>query len=127
MFNKPNEIGTKLTTVEMMGSGLEMTSEALEKSTEALEMYHEAMNAAVMEAAETELAEDALELTEDEKKVIYTELDRAQKEAWAEGAGYFYWSYKLLTDTVNTGDAWKGWDAWDLGRCVDFGWFEKER
>ena len=65
-------------------------------------------------------------ITPDEKKRIYNELDKEQKEAWNQGAGYFYWSYKLLTDTINTGDAWKGWDAWDLGRCVDFGWFEKE-
>lgn len=21
---------------------------------------------------------------------------------------------------------WIGWDSWDLGRCVDFGWFPTE-
>ncbi|MBR2995747.1 MAG: cellulase family glycosylhydrolase [Lachnospiraceae bacterium] len=64
-------------------------------------------------------------VSDEEKKKIYTALDRAQKAAWDEGCGYFYWSYKLLIDTVN-GDSWVGWDAWDLGRCADFGWFEKE-
>ena len=64
-------------------------------------------------------------VSDEEKKKIHTALDRAQKAAWDEGCGYFYWSYKLLIDTVN-GDSWVGWDAWDLGRCADFGWFEKE-
>ena len=39
-------------------------------------------------------------------------------------SGYFYWSYKLLTDTIND-KGWIGWDSWDLGRCVDFGWFPR--
>lgn len=63
-------------------------------------------------------------VSDEEKKKIYSAIDRAQKAAWAKGSGYFYWSYKLLIDTVN-GDDWKGWDAWDLGRCADFGWFEE--
>ena len=50
---------------------------------------------------------------------------KAQLKAWKAGSGYFYWSYKLLTDTVNT-PGWVGWDSWDLGRCVDFGWFPLE-
>ena len=45
-----------------------------------------------------------------------------QLEAREKGSGYFYWNYKLLTDTVND-SGWAGWDSWDLGRCVDFGWF----
>ncbi len=57
-----------------------------------------------------------------EKKKIYQALAQAQLEAWKSGSGYFYWSYKLLTDTVND-QGWIGWDSWDLGRCVDFGWF----
>ena len=65
-------------------------------------------------------------VSDEKKKEIYVALDRAQKAAWDEGCGYFYWSYKLLIDTVN-GDSWVGWDAWDLGRCADFGWFEKEQ
>lgn len=57
-----------------------------------------------------------------EKKEIYQAVAKAQLEAWNKGSGHFYWSYKLLTDTVNT-SGWIGWDSWDLGRCVDFGWF----
>lgn len=58
----------------------------------------------------------------EEKKRIYQAVAKAQLNAWGKGSGYFYWSYKLLTDTVNDA-GWNGWDSWDLGRCVDFGWF----
>lgn len=61
-------------------------------------------------------------LTPEQKKEIYLALAHAQMQAWEKGAGYFYWSYKLLTDTVNT-SGWIGWDSWDLGRCVNLGWF----
>lgn len=61
-------------------------------------------------------------LTPEEKKTIYQAVARAQLNAWKKGSGYFYWSYKLLIDTVNT-PGWIGWDSWDLGRCMDFGWF----
>jgi len=64
-------------------------------------------------------------VSDEQKKNIYRALDQAQKAAWDKGSGYFFWSYKLLVDTVTT-DSWAGWDAWDLGRCVDFGWFERE-
>lgn len=37
----------------------------------------------------------------------------AQLQAWDKGSGYFYWIYKLLTDTVNDA-GWIGWDSWDL-------------
>ena len=66
------------------------------------------------------------DVSDEDKMKIYRALDKAQRQAWAEGSGYFYWSYKLLTDTVNN-ENWSGWDAWDLGRCVDFGWFEREK
>ena len=72
-----------------------------------------------------EMEQQSAVLSPEEKKQIYRTLDEAQKKAWDLGSGYFYWSYKLLVDTVST-DAWVGWDAWDLGRCVDFGWFERE-
>ncbi|MBO5293045.1 MAG: cellulase family glycosylhydrolase [Lachnospiraceae bacterium] len=62
------------------------------------------------------------QLTEEERREIYRAVAKAQTDAWNKGSGYFYWSYKLLTDTVNT-EGWIGWDSWDLGRCVDFGWF----
>lgn len=61
-------------------------------------------------------------ITPSQKKEIYTALAKAQIDAWNKGSGYFFWSYKLLTDTVNT-PGWAGWDSWDLGRCVDLGWF----
>lgn len=69
------------------------------------------------------LAEETV--SREEKKEIYRAVAKAQLKAWKAGSGYFYWSYKLLTDTVNT-PGWVGWDAWDLGRCVDFGWFPLE-
>ena len=61
----------------------------------------------------------------EEKKKIYNILAKVQLEAWNKGSGYYYWSYKLLTDTVNT-PGWIGWDSWDLGRSVDFGWITME-
>ncbi len=63
-------------------------------------------------------------MPDEKKKEIYQAIARMQLDAWKAGSGYFYWSYKLLTDTVNS-EGWVGWDAWDLGRCVDFGWFPK--
>lgn len=63
---------------------------------------------------------------DDEKKKAYLALADAQLNAWNKGSGYFYWSYKLLIDTVNQ-NGWIGWDSWDLGRCVDFGWFPDNR
>ncbi len=62
----------------------------------------------------------------EQKKEIYQAVARAQLDAWKKGSGYFYWSYKLLVDTVNE-PGWIGWDSWDLGRCVDFGWFPPNR
>ncbi len=68
-------------------------------------------------------AEGAAVVTDEEKREIYRALNEAQLKAWNAGSGYFFWSYKMLTDTVNI-EGWNGWDAWDMGRCVDFGWFE---
>lgn len=61
-------------------------------------------------------------ISQDQKKEIYQAVAKAQLAAWRAGNGYFYWSYKLLTDTVNT-PGWIGWDSWDFGRCMDLGWF----
>ena len=69
---------------------------------------------------------DQKRLDDEEKKKIYRAIAEAQISAWNKGSGYFYWSYKLLTDTVND-RGWIGWDSWDLGRCVDFGWFPTEK
>ncbi len=65
-------------------------------------------------------------ITTDQKKEIYNAVAKAQLAAWKAGSGYFYWSYKLLTDTVNT-PGWVGWDSWDFGRCVDLGWFPADK
>lgn len=65
-------------------------------------------------------------ISSEQKREIYNAVAKAQLDAWNKGSGYFYWSYKLLTDTVNTA-GWIGWDSWDLGRCVDFGWFPLEQ
>ena len=65
-------------------------------------------------------------LSTEEKKEIYATLAKAQLELWDKCSGYFYWSYKLLTDTANT-PGWIGWDSWDLGRCYDFGWFPADK
>lgn len=69
-----------------------------------------------MEAAEAE------SMDEEEQGRIYRAVAQAQLDAWNKGSGYFYWSYKLLTDTVNE-PGWIGWDSWDFGRCAAFGWF----
>ena len=61
-------------------------------------------------------------VSEEEKQRIYTAIGKAQLEAWKNGSGYFYWSYKLLLDTVNEPN-WRGWDCWDLSKSVDQGWF----
>lgn len=61
-------------------------------------------------------------VSSEEKRRIYQAVAKAQLDVWAEGAGYFYWSYKLLLDTVHKTE-WHGWDSWDLGKCIDQGWF----
>ena len=61
-------------------------------------------------------------MDEETKKHLYAQLANAQLAAWDQGSGYFYWSYKLLLDTVNEKN-WMGWDCWDLGKSVDLGWF----
>ncbi len=63
----------------------------------------------------------ASKLSDEARGEIYKAVAEAQLEAWRNGAGYFYWSYKLLLDTVND-PAWFGWDSWDLGKCWDMGW-----
>lgn len=61
----------------------------------------------------------------EEKRKIYRAVADAQLAAWQKGSGYFYWNYKLLTDTVNE-PGWIGWDAWDFGRCMAQGWFPEQ-
>lgn len=61
-------------------------------------------------------------LSAEEKRALYQGVAKSQLEAWSNGSGFYYWNYKLLTDTVNT-PGWIGWDAWDLGRCIAQSWF----
>lgn len=68
---------------------------------------------------------ESARMSAEEKKEIYQQIGKAQLEAWKNGSGYFYWSYKLLLDTVNEAH-WNGWDCWDLGKSVDQGWFPEE-
>lgn len=72
-----------------------------------------------------DLTTDKKTMDADTKKEIYRQLANAQLEAWNQGSGYFYWSYKLLLDTVNE-PVWSGWDSWDFGKSVDEGWFPAE-
>lgn len=60
--------------------------------------------------------------TPQQKQSIYQTISNAHLNAWQNGSGYFYWSYKLLLDTVNEPN-WIGWDSWDLGKAHDLGWF----
>lgn len=69
-----------------------------------------------------ELSKNTEQFTAEEKRKIYRAVCAAQLDAWRCGSGYFYWSYKLLLDTVNE-PGWIGWDSWDLGKCADQGWF----
>jgi len=61
-------------------------------------------------------------LSAEQKRSLYLDLADAQLQAWEKGSGYFYWSYKLLTDTVNE-TGWNGWDRWAFRSCINFGWF----
>ncbi len=73
-----------------------------------------------------DFSENKEKFTPEEKKEIYRRITSAQLRAWEKGSGYFYWSYKLLLDTVND-PSWIGWDSWDLGKCADQGWFPENR
>jgi hypothetical protein len=68
---------------------------------------------------------ERMTLSEEEKRQVYQKIGKAQLQAWKKGSGYFYWSYKLLLDTVNDPN-WFGWDSWDLGKSVDQGWFTED-
>ena len=41
-------------------------------------------------------------LTAEQKRSLYRGLAESQLAAWSKGSGFYYWNYKLLTDTVNT-------------------------
>ncbi|SEA91196.1 Aryl-phospho-beta-D-glucosidase BglC, GH1 family [Pseudobutyrivibrio sp. ACV-2] len=65
---------------------------------------------------------DAISISKEEKKDVYMKLSECQLKAWEKGSGYFYWTYKMLLDPTNE-PSWRGWDCWDLAKCVDEGWF----
>ncbi|MDC7241757.1 MAG: cellulase family glycosylhydrolase [Spirochaetales bacterium] len=70
-----------------------------------------------------QMGDGAVNRNDEERREIFRAAADMQLEVWNEcGSGQFFWSYKLLTDTVNT-PGWLGWDSWDLGRCVAFGWY----
>ncbi|OMF37996.1 beta-glucosidase [Paenibacillus sp. FSL H8-0548] len=61
------------------------------------------------------------EMKEEERKHLYMKIANAQLQAWEKGQGQFYWSYKLLLDTVGD-SALEGWDSWDMGKSIEQGW-----
>lgn len=69
---------------------------------------------------------DSVILTSEQKAEIYQAVGEAQLSAWKKGSGYFYWTYKMLLDTVNEAN-WNGWDCWDLNKSVDLGWFPTDK
>ena len=52
------------------------------------------------------------EMTEWEKKLSYRMMADAQLTAWDESAGFFFWSYKLISEPA----------GWDFRKCVEKGW-----
>ncbi len=55
-------------------------------------------------------------------KADYQRLYKAFMQAYAPCAGNFYWSFKMLFDSVSA-PVWKGWESWDLERCLNLGWY----
>ena len=64
-------------------------------------------------------------LDEAARRAIYREVAQLQLDAWARGSGWFYWSYKLLFDSVSD-PARRGLEAWDYGYVRACGWLEHE-
>lgn len=64
-------------------------------------------------------------LSPEERKSTYQKIAKAQLDAWSNGEGYFFWSYKLLLDMTNRSDE-AGSESWDMDRCLDLNWLPKE-
>ena len=63
--------------------------------------------------------------TPEEKKERFRKIAQMQLAAWNEAYGWFYWNYQLLRDREEpTDEEWK--ESWDLARCINRGWIEKE-
>lgn len=54
-----------------------------------------------------------------EQTEFYRKLAQWGVDTWNQGAGYFYWSYKLIGQD-------KGLESWDLCQCVLRDWFPHE-
>lgn len=52
---------------------------------------------------------------DNEKNMVYRMLAKEQLAAWEKGAGYFYWSYKIISEGEEL-------DCWDLGKTVSHNW-----
>lgn len=65
------------------------------------------------------------EMSNEERMFVYQQIAHAQLQAWEKGQGWFYWSYKLLLDTVNVSGS-EGLDSWDMGKCIDQCWLPKQ-
>jgi aryl-phospho-beta-D-glucosidase BglC (GH1 family) len=68
-------------------------------------------------------ARDKMETTKLTK--VYQALWKSSVNAWNQGEGHFYWTYKLNIDTIND-PAWFGWDSWDLSRAISHKWIITE-
>jgi glucan 1,3-beta-glucosidase len=54
-----------------------------------------------------------------QKRPFYQQISAAELAAWRSAAGWFFWSYKLHTDTPAT-------DGWDMGKAMELGYFPKK-
>ncbi|MFC5470062.1 glycoside hydrolase family 5 protein [Cohnella suwonensis] len=70
-------------------------------------------------------ADGLKEMNAEERKSLYQKIADSQLSAWDKGQGWFYWSYKLLLDTVHDSKS-EGWDSWDMGKSMDQGWLRNK-
>ena len=59
-----------------------------------------------------------------ERRSMYRALYKLQADLFEQGAGWFYWSYKLLVDATHN-ESQVGTASWDYARCVSEGWVER--
>ena len=114
----------------------------LEEGTDPMAAYHEISDELIKQIDEMEqyfpvvvgewcLSNAAVMGVEDpeEAKKIYNDFQDIEFKTWGHASGYFYWSYKLLLDTVTPGPDGKatpaGAASWDMGKSVDEGWLTR--